>query len=971
MTKKENQLYVVISDVFGGMGSGPRTFSKAFEDRVSEPDVHSLRLNDLTDFLSTSGSQSQVSQIVRGQLAKWDFESTLDWVGESKPNTLERRGLIYSKLQLNDELKLVLEEKFPPQLNLDRGIIIAEAHEKWYDSGKNSLSHFYWSTYEKYLRRIGWFDHNLEVLDQSTNDIMERISAPWREKAFQSKGLVVGYVQSGKTANFTGLIAKATDAGYRLIIVIAGTGDLLRNQTQRRVDKELIGKEFAVDEDGDYQGDAEVDQFVTHGGFPSQQGGVDWRRLTGQFDDYKELKAGIESLNFVSRDPTRPFFDKDNLEKATARIMVIKKQTQRLKAVNGDLNRIKTRGVRLEDIPALVIDDESDLASLNTMDPNQNREGELKRTKINEQITTLLKTLPRAQYVGYTATPNANVFVNPDDPEDLFPKDYVVSLPRPTGYVGAAEFHDASDEAEPEGFRSNKRAFVRDLKGDDSKPENLQKAIDSYILSGAIKLFRESRSDLKYRHHTMLIHEGAQKSGMTALQKQVEDQLDNCDYFGGSGLSRLEKLWNEDFQPVSRVRDEDKFSEPSDFDSLKPFVGTCWQMLYDDEQPVLIINSDRENKEKAPDFEVKRVWKILVGGTMLSRGYTVEGLTISYFRRKAGTADTLMQMGRWFGFRPGYRDLIRLFIGREEGARGTDLYKYFENICLDEAEFRKQLERYARPASGVALTPKQIPPLVSSSGLPPAAKNKMWNARVIMENMGGRRLQSTVATPDLQAAKDNQQLFSKMIGTSKLSSKVSLGLKEAGTKTGLFDAYTARIDNSEIISFLKEYEWAGEWRPYDRVVEFLANNSSENGISSWRLIAPQLKTSGPEDTLEFGGRDFTVIQRTRVEKGGRYGNYSDPEHIEVSNYLAGLNPVDGKPPLQPANSDTSNNYCSEQAVILTYLIRDKKYENHWKGHGVATVGLVLIFPNNKITVPIRYGVRSASNPDAITVRLTG
>ena len=133
------------------------------------------------------------------------------------------------------------------------------------------------------------------------------------------KGLVVGYVQSGKTANFTGVISKAIDAGYRLIIVLTGTTNLLREQTQRRLDKELVGKENLLkginqeDEQAlakvDYYGDEDWDGFVTHGALPSTLNRPDIRRLTRKDSDYRELLVGIESLDQLRVDLTKPFND--------------------------------------------------------------------------------------------------------------------------------------------------------------------------------------------------------------------------------------------------------------------------------------------------------------------------------------------------------------------------------------------------------------------------------------------------------------------------------------------------------------------------------------------------------------------------------------------------------------------------------------------------------------------------------------
>src|SRR5205085_2896009 len=154
---------------------------------------------------------------------------------------------------------------------------------------------------------------------------------------------------------------------------------------------------------------------------------------------------------------------------------------------------------------------------------------------------------------------------------------------------------------------------------------------------------------------------------------------------------------------------------PSSLDDLMPSVTECWRRVNEGSTPALIVNGEKRFEEETPDFDSEGVWKIIVGGTKLSRGYTVEGLTVSYYRRPTRAADTLMQMGRWFGFRQNYIDLMRLFVGRAEGLKKPlDLYSAFEAICRDELEFRNELRQYALPTDGNdPITPMQVPPLVT------------------------------------------------------------------------------------------------------------------------------------------------------------------------------------------------------------------------------------------------------------------
>jgi len=219
--------------------------------------------------------------------------------------------------------------------------------------------------------------------------------------------------------------------------------------------------------------------------------------------------------------------------------------------------------------------------------------------------------------------------------EDLFPKDFIVSLRRPPGYMGASHFHDLQGKppgtkADP--FRSNERAYVRAVRGDGGSNVELQRAIDSFVLSGALKLYREARTDFQYRHHTMIVH----TSHLTADQRQqlriVRELLADGGYQTGESTPRLRALFKTDFAPVARNRAAE-LPFPVHFEELEGNFGELYSRLFDGGNPVLLGNSNADADQLA--FDTEAVWKIIVGGSKLSRGFTVEGLTVSYFKRKS------------------------------------------------------------------------------------------------------------------------------------------------------------------------------------------------------------------------------------------------------------------------------------------------------------------------------------------------
>jgi hypothetical protein len=915
---------------------------------------------ELAQDLRDEGPVSPLRGVLREKLAHWDHLDTAEaeWADGTAPNTEARRVRVYELLKLADDLQAAVVDLMPPHLTDERNVVISrEGWNHWYSSDRRAESQFYWSHYGRYLRDVReWDPDNVEALDEATTAIVERLADPRQEENRATRGLVVGHVQSGKTANLTGVIAKAADAGYRLIIVLSGTTDLLRNQTQRRLDKELIGKELIrpaesdpSDEELDYQDDADWDSFIDHGGKPSELGSFDWIRLTGEEWDYRRLKAGIETLEFGRIDTSRPFYVPENLGRAAAKIMVVKKQAQRLTNVIRDLRRITTR---LADVPALLIDDESDQASINTAGARE--EDRERRTTINRLIVELLGTLPRAQYVGYTATPFASVLVDPDDEEDLFPRDFIVSLRAPRNYMGARDFHDLDGDplgAEADPYASNRTAFVRDVRGENEKPSNLPRAIDSFVLSGALKLYRAERGvDVSTKHHTMLIHSSRLTADHESDRSLASTLFDAAGFETAEGAARLEALLWEDFAPVSASRAVG-LPFPESWGEIGPYVGAAISKIRGGEGPVIVVNGTDQARD--PDFDRQGVWKIVVGGAKLSRGYTIEGLTTSYFRRRVNTGDALMQMGRWFGYRENYLDLVRLFISREEqGARGRkyDLYEAFEAVCRDEEAFRSQLQRYSlsEDKDQPPLTPLQVPPLVYSHlpWLPPVAGNKRSNASLDWENWGGRWNEPTMAPNERDRISANATLFRDILASCDLEERT---LPIDGRT---FDAVVTTMPPTTTIELLAGYSWGASASPVTKVLEFLRGTGDRDPeIDRWVLMAPRLRQRSRVPDWSVRDVPFTVKYRARVSAdGSRVKAYTEPLHRLAAEEISLLPP--------DASSELPDDLRGPRTgVILFYPTHHVSSEEDPPSDLIPTMGFALLFPENQIPQRVVFVAR--------------
>jgi hypothetical protein len=562
-----------------------------------------------------------------------------------------------------------------------------------------------------------------------------------------------------------------------------------------------------------------------------------------------------------------------------ARVAIVKKNATVLKRLVKDLKKITAK---LSDIPTILIDDESDQASVNTSNPSKWWKGQKERTTINGHLSALLRMLPRGQYIGYTATPFANVFVDPSDAADIFPSQFMVSLERPLDYMGASDFHDLDGLVGDATFEtSNELAYVRDV-DDDADRDKLREAIDALVLTGAIKLFRRNDGGrVSTQHHTMLVHESVRMSEHRDLAEEVRRLWRDGSWYTPKGAQRLRRLYDRDFVPVMEARSAGE-PLPSAFEDVRAFVGEAADKIAGPENdPVWIVNGDREVAQHNIDFDARSIWKILVGGTKLSRGFTIEGLTISYYRRGTSQADTLMQMGRWFGFRPGYRDLVRLYIARSDSTRrrGYDLYEAFEAACRSEEMFREEIKRYAVWVDGKPqLTPADIPPLVAQHvpWLKPAAPNKMYNAELVERRSPGARLEPAGYPSESIDVAHNAVVMKPLLEAANSRARFLM------SSTRTFDAFEGIVTHPEFISILRELRWM----PEDHFAADLKwlEGLSASQISDWVIVLPQL--AGDSSTRSIFGMPRSVHERSRREERVLFSGIADPKHRLCADRLA-------------------------------------------------------------------------------------
>tara|TARA_B110000503_G_C7170181_1_gene423858 strand:- start:405 stop:3326 length:2922 start_codon:yes stop_codon:yes gene_type:complete len=840
---------------------------------------------EIADLLVVQDSNSPAVAAFHVALPFWDAQPDLRFTGAS--GSAERRREVLSVLGL-DAFSDEINDAYPVPGARHYVISSDQQWNQWYLPSMGNK--FYWNNYKKTLLAKGYESDEVEGLSASVDDIMRRISSPFSEDPYQSKGLVVGHVQSGKTSHFTGVIAKAISSGYKLVIVLTGTVELLRAQTQRRLDMELIGKENILRgrseadhdllSDVDYVlNDPDWDNFVHFDKDIAEDPKIPQIfRLTTYKNDFKSLKQGLDALDFQA-DRKRlglPIYSPENLEGMPVRLLVLKKNSTTLQKVIKDLKSIHSN---LQEVPALIIDDEADQASPNTkkasLKPVAPDEDKKERTAINRHISSLLQLMPRSQYVGYTATPFANVFIEPDDYADIFPKDFIISLVPSRNYLGSSHFHDIEFDLGRDTASmadSNEAAFARRIRAIDEQEEvtELTRTLDAFVLTGAIKLFRASEgAEVDVRHHTMLAHTSIFKNDHRELKMRVDKAWAEGAYHSASTIQRLWDLLQEDFVALDKAR---KWGRPfpPDQKSLADWIGEALAKIDTGQSPAVVVNGDEELESRALNFKERDEWRVVIGGAKLSRGFTVEGLTISYFRRKSSTQDALLQMGRWFGYRPGYGDLVRLFIGENErhNSRDIDLYDAFTSTIRDEEEFRAQLKNYAELSNedgSPMVTPAEMPPLVYQHlpWLKPTSRNKMYNAALTIEGHSEKFIEKARHAPyDPAFAQSNFQLFQTLI-LPHLGNHGEFTNADGRPISTLYGVLPA----SSIREFVSEFRYAGDTlKPTANFIDA----SIKNGSIEDFFVMLHLPKDPSIKYLPLSGtrHELPVIKRTRRNTSG-------------------------------------------------------------------------------------------------------
>ena len=644
-----------------------------------------------------SDNRENLSNVVRASLGG-EEHPTQELIRE---RVNQFRGIRDHEVDDDEAEQLCREIEASLDISMAVGAVVQETFVEWLDAAKAAIHPYYWERYRRLLEQQKFPSRVIARMADVTDRILGLLENPEKSGPWDRRGMVVGHVQSGKTANYTGVICKAADAGYKLIVIIAGIHNNLRNQTQARIDEGFVGRDS-----GSLLSD-NSSRVIGAGRFDATEFPL---TVTNTKQDFNKNTATILGVQLRAL-------------KVPA-VLVIKKRPGTLKRLIDWLKLHNAqRDSNLVDAPMLLIDDEADNASIDiSPDPE-------KASATNSRIRELLEMFNCSCYIGYTATPFANIFIEPDSEQemlgsDLFPRDFVISLEASSNYFGASRMfgYDAEDDVIME---IDDHADVLPLRHKNfhevtELPRSLLKATRTFVLARAVRMLRGQTT----AHNSMLVN----VSRFTSVQAQIRNDLhhfmdvlvrrirfeptgDSEKALADESIAALHRVWTEVFPTV-------EFS-----------WSDVFAILLEAAAPVSVIEINSRSAEtldyKSHEEHGRHV--IAVGGFSLSRGLTLEGLTVSYFLRNSIMYDTLMQMGRWFGYRSGYEDVCRVWMTGD--ARG-----WYEHITESIEELRAEL----RAMEQAKLTPREFGLKVRShpDSLIVTARNKMGTAQSFSVRIG-------------------------------------------------------------------------------------------------------------------------------------------------------------------------------------------------------------------------------------------
>lgn len=850
-----------------------------------------------------------------------------------------------------DELQTMLEADFDVH-SKDATILVAEDVKPWLYEEKSNINPELWNRYKIYMNRKD-SSFPIDTVDDLTDKILDKCVNPKTKGRWDRRGMVVGNVQSGKTANYAGLINKATDAGYKLIIVIAGIHNSLRAQTQFRIDEGFIGRnsaDFIRRKRNNKIGVGLIHADTEIYSYTSTENNGDFNRST----------ATRLNVPIGGKSPT---------------VLVIKKNKSILENLIYWLCSYATEidgEKKIVDVPLLIIDDEADNASVNSGTDIDVR-------AINRLIRTLLNLFNQNTYIGYTATPYANIYIptswNSDLEtdvkdlrlkvgEDLFPRDFIINIPPPSNYIGAIQVFGYENDETGESYEGldiiraaedQEPWFPLELNSrnkenlPDDVPQSLKRAVQSFILTCAIRRLRGQEK----KHNSMLVHVALYVTWIDRVawlvNELMRDYKNQIHSGQGNLIYELKDLYENDFVPTTEnVLENISYKDPK----IK-------QHTWDEVLKVLDIavskievravhgqkNTSHLEYHNIQDIDYNDyengISVIAVGGNRLARGITLEGLSVSYYLRTTRLYDSLMQMGRWFGYRPGYVDLCRLFTTEQ-------LVNWYRHVTLATEEMRADFDEMA--AKNKRPVDYQLKVRTHSGMLSITSLSKMREYEIIQVGFSGEKIQTYQLIKDKQVVKNNYDALKVLL--EQLPEP-----EERRTNAGKLNGLKwTNVNPENIINFIESYKSDLPKIKPEIIKNYIRKQVLNKNINIWSVALILNSESGVPFTVVCKDR---TINAGLPERGNKEINFPS-KYYRLSRQNI-LDKKDRRIDLTNLSDDAEEAFANvrrteeKKALLVIYPLSweiDKTLEPD-----IPLVGWGLIFPKIENEETVEYAAR--------------
>jgi hypothetical protein len=777
-----------------------------------------------------------------------------------------------------------------------RPLVIVGAEESEQNIQVPSVERSAWQMYRTHLQNLDWKPSTVDSIENSVLHILRRMRMNTTDSN-AVKGLVVGHVQSGKTANMAGLISMAADYRWNLFIVLSGTLENLRIQTRNRLVKDL-----------------------TH------PGNLSWK-VVEHPSAASPSGARAQDMQFHATGHDR-------------HLIVSLKNASRLEALVGWISKHK---LGMEHMRIVIIDDEADQGGINTANVSKEE-----RSRINKLIVRLVGLpVQSVNYVAYTATPAAN-FLNEGPGESLYPEDFIVALPQSDEHFGPVQIFGLP-EAQRAALGIVQLVSPKDLevldalhKGERSVlPLSLREAVLWFLCCVAAMRHKKFRKPV-----SMLVHTSAAQRHHAAVEAALREFLGACSADLPSFIARCRKVWDERtadldaesfaerYPSYGRLAKVESYPAFEDFSKgLPALVSTITAIQLDEDhertyhEGLHVCVDNCANNGISDENEVRRLFYpdpeqhqvpdtatafIVIGGGTLSRGLTIENLVSTFFLRASAQADSLMQMGRWFGYRKGYELLPRIWM--PEATR-----EKFAFMTVAEEDLRDDLQRFmyrgARPSEfgpRVRVHPR-------ASWLKPTAKGKMQRTVAADYDFSGINRQTTL----FHDGKGAREIHLENLARTE-SFLAAAGISEKGRGNSII---WRDVDVSAVSAFLSEFRFHGASQFFSEIgpfLKWLGSQAADAGYSLWNVVVAGSK---PEAGLawELPGGSVGLVSRTRIVPNRDDGALSigalrDPRDL-LADAAVGMT-AESKDPLNNIQVDVQRGKGGVGSIpqLLIYLV---------------------------------------------------